>query len=297
MPPITRETLEAAAWFPNHAYPFVSHFMEHGGNRLHYLDEGSGPVVVLVHGTPSWSFEFRHLVRALRTTHRCLVLDHLGFGLSDRPADADYGVAAHAARFAAWMAHLQLPPCTLLVHDFGGPIALPYALQQPARISRLVLGNTWFWPFEQVDAGFAKQKPMLDNALMRWMYLRLNFSARVMMKSAWGTHAPLQPSTHACYHRMFPSRDSRLATWACAQAMVHADGYFAQQAQPAGLQGIPTLIAWGQADSFVPAQHLAHWRQMLPQAEVFECPKAGHFVFDEAADLVVPRLRSFLQQG
>ena len=113
--------------------------------RMHYVDEGAGEPLVFVHGTPSWSFEWRHLIAAFRATHRCLAPDHLGFGLSDRPIDFPYTPEAHARNFAEFVDRLRLPPFTLVVHDFGGPIGLPVCLSHPEQVTRIVLLNTWMW--------------------------------------------------------------------------------------------------------------------------------------------------------
>src|SRR5829696_2438417 len=96
-------TAQAPAWVDREAYPFSSRWLSLPEGRIHYVDEGEGPTLLFVHGTPTWSFEYRHLIRALRQTHRCVALDHLGFGLSDRPGDADYGPEAHAGRLRAFV--------------------------------------------------------------------------------------------------------------------------------------------------------------------------------------------------
>ena len=103
---------------------------------MHYVDEGDGEPILFVHGTPTWSFEYRHLIAALRGRHRCVALDHLGFGLSERPAGASYTPEAHAARLLAVRRPAGARRFTLVVHDFGGPIALPLALERERPVSR-----------------------------------------------------------------------------------------------------------------------------------------------------------------
>ena len=121
------------------AYPFASHWATVPAGRLHYLDEGSGPPLVLVHGTPSWSFEWRQLIRGLSRDYRCLAPDHLGFGLSDRPREFAYTPEAHAENFQRFVNQVAPGPFTLVVHDFGGPIALPFCLRQPQQVTRLIV--------------------------------------------------------------------------------------------------------------------------------------------------------------
>lgn len=117
--------------------------MDLAAGRMHYVDEGTGEPLLFVHGTPTWSFEWRHLILALAPTHRCIAVDHLGFGLSERPRSFPYTPAAHAQNLDEFVTRLDPEPFTLVVHDFGGPIGLPLCLRHPRRVKRLVLLNTW----------------------------------------------------------------------------------------------------------------------------------------------------------
>jgi len=126
-------------------YPFSSHFHERDGLRLHYLDEGSGPPVVMVHGNPTWSYYYRHLVLGLRDTHRCLVPDHIGCGLSDKPdlSKYDYSLSRRIDDFSAWMESLKLSEkVSLVVHDWGGMIGTAWAVRNPDRVAKMVILNT-----------------------------------------------------------------------------------------------------------------------------------------------------------
>jgi haloalkane dehalogenase len=279
---MSREALDRSSWFLRDEYPFASHHLALARGAMHYLDEGRGPPVLLVHGTPSWSFEFRGVIGALRDRHRCLAPDHLGFGLSDRPEDL--GLAAHADDLARFVEHLDLGGLHLVVHDFGGPIALPLLETHPARIARVTILNSWFWPFEDADPAFAKQKKWIDTWMMRLLYLRANVSARTMVKLAWGTRAPLDASHHAQYRKMFPTTESRRSTWALAQAVVRSNAYYAAHAGVLDrLRELPVQLVWGSADRFINERHLARWRELLPAARAIELAGVGHFVSDEAA--------------
>src|SRR5262249_47883068 len=116
------------AWLDRHAYPFEHRWFTLGsGARVHYVDEGTGPTLLFVHGTPTWSFEWREQIKALAPSFRCVALDLVGMGLSDRPADFAYTPEAHAAALSEFVNGLDLQDFTLIVHDFGGPIGLPLA--------------------------------------------------------------------------------------------------------------------------------------------------------------------------
>lgn len=129
-------------WVDRAEYPFEPEAIILGPGTMRYLDEGDGESVVMVHGTPTWSFLYRHLVKGLRDRYRCVVPDHLGFGLSDKPARWSYAPADQARNLTTLIETLGLKDITLVVHDFGGPIGLSYALEHPENVRRLVLFNT-----------------------------------------------------------------------------------------------------------------------------------------------------------
>jgi len=211
------------AWVDRDAYPFRSRWLELAEGKIHYVDEGDGEPVLFVHGTPTWSFEYRHLIAALRGGHRCIAVDHLGFGLSDRPAAADYTPEAHAARLRAFVDKLGLRRFTLVVHDFGGPIALPLALDDPDRVERLVVLNSWMWSFAD-DPEMTKRARMVSGALGRFLYRRLNASLRLIVPSAYGDRRKLTKAIHRQYLAAFPDADSReRVLWALARALSSAD--------------------------------------------------------------------------
>ncbi len=115
------------------------------GLRYHYIDEGQGPPVVMVHGNPSWSIYYRNLVEALRSTHRCIVPDHIGCGFSDKPDDSNYAytLSQRIEDLESLLESLNLTePITLVVHDWGGAIGMGYATRHPEKIARLVILNT-----------------------------------------------------------------------------------------------------------------------------------------------------------
>lgn len=258
------------------------------------MDEGHGPVLLFVHGTPDWSFGFRNLISAFSSTHRCVALDHLGFGLSDKPADADLTVAAHSRRLQAFIDHLGLQHLTLIVTDFGGGIGLQHALERPANVKRLVLYNTWLWDL-MPDKRFSGPTAIMKSWLGRFLYLRMGFSVNVMMPNAYGDKKKLDKATHAHYQRALPDPAARAATFACVQEIKNAGPFWqAQWAQVDRLRTIPTLLCWGLKDRFFPPDLLERWKQALPHADVRTYAEAGHFVHEEAAARLIGDIQAFL---
>jgi haloalkane dehalogenase len=292
-------TLTATAanpdWVDRQAYPFTTRSLKLPEGTVSYVDEGQGEVVLLVHGTPTWSFEYRHLIRALRSTHRVIALDHLGFGLSERPRDFPYTPEAHARVLSQFVETLGLERFTLVAHDFGGPIALPLALDHPERVRGLVLFNTWMWSFAD-DPDMRRKARIAGGALGRFLYRRFNFSLRVLAPSAYGDRAKLTREIHRQYLAPFPDADGRgRVLWALARSLLgSSDFYDSLWQRRERLAALPALIVWGLRDSAFRPPLLARWQAALPQAKVVALPEAGHWPHEEAPDEVARQVKEFL---
>lgn len=295
VPRVPAPPVREAAWFDREGYPFESRYLELPEGRLHYIDEGSGPAVVFVHGTPSSSYDFRALVTKLRSRYRCIALDHLGFGLSDRPLYFDDALALHTRNLARLLGALGVDRYALVAHDFGGPIALPLAVDQPERLRALCLVNTWAWSMDE-DPEFSKIRRVAGSFFMRFLYRYGNFSARVMAPSSWGKRSPLTKQRRRHFTGLFPNRASREGTWALARSLVTDDARFDMLgAQLRALSEVPSVVVWGKADRFVGAPHLARWKRELPHARFVELDGVGHFPQDEAPDDVLAALEPLLE--
>ncbi len=287
MPPAVPDWLDRAAW------PFVARGVETGDGVQHYVDEGQGPAVMLVHGTPTWAFEWRHVIAGLRGGHRVVAPDHLGFGLSDRPAAARYRPEDHARRFRRFM-DLVCPdgPVTLVVHDFGGPIALDWALDHPHRLAHLVITNSWMWPFDD-DPSMRRKAAMAGGALGRWLYRRLNASLRLIMPSAYGDRRKLTPAIHAQYLAVFPDADAReRVLFSLAQALLGSSAFYADLWRRRDrLAGVDVQLLWGTRDSAFPRAMLERWIDAVPHAVVTRFDDAGHWPHEESPAEYVEAVR------
>lgn len=278
-------------------YPFASHYLPLEAGRLHYLDEGQGEPVVFVHGTPEWSFLFREPIRALAPTHRCIAPDHLGFGLSDKPPGWTYHPRDQAQHLERLLVdHLDLRDITLVVHDFGGPIGLGFALKYPERIRRLVVLNTWLGA-TNADAGARRIDAVLRSWLGRLLYLRLNFSPRVLLKQALAEPKKLPKAIHAEYLKPFPHPADRWGLLRTGQWLVGASDWYAAQAAVLAerLGHMPTLLLWGVRDAFVGETWLRRWQEALPTARTVRLD-CGHFGPEEMPTETVAALRRFLAE-
>jgi len=291
--------VSAPAWLDRAQWPYAGRSCQVSGGTLHYIDEGGGAPVVLVHGTPTWGFEWRHAVAALRGSHRVVVPDHLGFGLSSRPADADYRPEAHAARFAEFMASV-LPEgrVSLVVHDFGGPIALAWALAHPDRLASLTLVNTWMWSFAD-DKTMWRRAGLVDNALGRLLYRHANASLRLVMPSAYADRRRLTPAIHGHYLAAFRDADSReRVLFALARALRGSSAFYADLwARRAALSAVPLAVIWGMRDSAFEPSNLDRWIAAFPKAAVTRLTDAGHWPHEETPAAFVAALEAHLARA
>ncbi len=273
------------AWLDRDEYPFESRFFEGAEGRLHYIDEGKGDPILFVHGTPSWSFEWRHQIRALRGEHRCVALDHLGFGLSDKPRVGEYRPVDHARRLLELVEHLGLQRITLVVHDFGGPIGLWLALEQPWRIRSIVVLNSWMWGMAD-DARVRRLSRFIASGLGRFMYLWLNASPRWLLPASFADRRKLTESARAHYLAPFMLRQQRTAPWVLGCELLGSAAFFdSLWTRRSALPAEPSFI-WGMADPAVGTDVLRRWRDHWPRSSAVEVPGAGHFPQEEEPALV-----------
>lgn len=287
-------------WLDRAQLPFQSHWPKTSQGVIHYLDEGprQGEVVLLVHGTPSWCFEYRHVIEALSRTRRVIAFDHLGFGLSERPRAFAYTPEAHADVLREVVQRLELTRFSLVVHDYGGPIALPFASEHPERIASLVVMNSWMWPLTE-DAQLAKAARLAGSWLGRWLYRWLNASLRLLMPGAYADRRKLTREIHAQYLAPFRERDAReQVLWTLAKALSASAPTFARLWQNRKrLAALPALVIWGLKDAALPPRLLERLRQALPGAEVHALPNVGHWPQEEAPQEVTRLLDGFLPRS
>jgi len=291
--PPAQET-EVPLWLDRELYPFDHHWLSTGAGRFHYLDEGDGDPILMVHGTPSWSFEYRHLVRALSPDHRCVAPDLLGFGLSERPRAFVYSPEAHAQALGEFVDALGWRRLTRVAHDFGGPISLPLALQ--GRVSRLIVLNSWMWAFD--DLAFLRQARLAGGRVGRWLYRYANLSLRVLMPSAYKNRGSLTRRIHGQYLAPFRDRADRvLVLHALARALIASRTHYASLwSRRASLARLPTLLVWGVQDPAFGESALARWQEALPNAGVVRI-EAGHWPHEESPAAVSEAIRAFLSSS
>jgi haloalkane dehalogenase len=269
---------------------------------MHYVDEGErgAPPVVMVHGNPTWSYYYRHLIVGLRGDHRVIVPDHVGMGLSEMPEESRYTftLSRRVADLEALMASLKLTqPITLVVHDWGGMIGMAYAVRHPERIARIVVLNT---------GGFSLPK----TKKMPWQLTvaRLPVIGAVLVRglNAFSSGAvrdcvmrPMSKETARGYLAPYDSWHHRLAVHRFIQDIPLREGdlAFALVAETerglGKLSHVPMLICWGMHDFVFDVHFLNRWIELFPAAEVHRFAEAGHYVLEDAGEQILPLVQRF----
>jgi haloalkane dehalogenase len=265
--------------------------------EMHYVDEGSGPPILFVHGTPTNSYEYRHLIAALSKRFRCIAPDHLGFGASSRPRSFAYTPEAHARVLKEFVERLDLKDLTLVVHDFGGPIGLPLVVESgELGVGSVIILNSWAWPLDD-DPKMARGARFIGGAIGRFLYRYANASLRLIMPSAYGDKKKLTKEIHRRYLDVFRDRDARvLVLHALAKSLLGSRAHYQSLLDRLErLRAVRVLIVWGMKDTAFQPYQLERWRKLLPEAQVETIEGAGHWPHEEEPARVVAAIERFLK--
>lgn len=284
----------ANLWPDTSEYPFQSHYFFVNGVNLHYIDEGKGETILFIHGTPSWSFDFRNVIKRLRTRYRCIAIDHVGFGLSGKPAGYDYSTQAHSKTLERFVLENQLHDITLVVHDFGGPIGLNFAIHHPGKIKRLVILNSWLWSSE-AEPGFIRMSRILKSPLLPLLYRYFNFSPRYLLPRSFG-YRKLPKRLLQQYTRPFASHRQRNGVIAFAGSLLHDQDWFETLwHKREAISAKPTLFIWGMKDPLVTPHYLDRFEKGFTHSTTLRLETAGHFPQEEQPGEVAERIVDFME--
>lgn len=272
-----------------HLYPFRSRYFELDGHRMHYVDEGSGPPVVMLHGNPTWSFYYRELIKALRDEYRVVVPDHIGCGLSDKPQGYPYTLGAHIQNVTRLINHLDLREVTLVVHDWGGAIGFGWATRHPERVRRFVVFNT---------AAFLGGRMPFRIRICRWPILGdvlvrgLNGFTRAAVHMACCRRERMTLDVQRGYLLPYGTYADRVGIQGFVRDIPTSPGhpsYAVLREIEAGLgqfRGHPMLICWGMRDFCFTEKFLDEWIARFPKAEVHRFHDAGHYVVEDGSERI-----------
>ncbi len=283
--------------------PFRSQWLHTAGGRIHYLDEGprDAPALVMLHGNPTWSFYYRHLISAFNGRYRIIVPDHMGCGLSDKPQNYSYTLETHIRNLESLIAELGLENITLLMHDWGGAIGMGYATRHAENVARTVVFNTaaFFVPQCPLRIRICRI-PLLGALLVRG----LNGFSRAAFWFATSRPERFTKDVRAGYLAPYADWNSRIAVHAFVRDIpLEADHPTRRlldeiDGRLSALSDKPMLILWGADDfCFTENEFLPRWRQRFPRADVQVLNGAGHYVVEDAHERIVPLLEKFLGEA
>lgn len=277
--------VEVPPWVDREQYPFTPRGFDTPEGRLAYLDEGSGAPLVMVHGNPVWSFVYRAQVRALAPGFRAVVPDLLGFGLSDTPP-SPLSPAQHAQHLESLLDALELDGITFVVQDWGGPIGLDVASRNPQRVARLVILNTWAWSVRR-DWYYQAFSRFMGGPLGRFLIARRNTFVESVMPAAYSQRSRLTPGIHDHYRNALATRERRACCARLPREIISSSGWLDGIEHRLGsLADKPVDIVWGLGDVAFRRKELERWRRIFPRAHVQELVDAGHWVQEEAPEVL-----------
>jgi haloalkane dehalogenase len=279
------EHVTRPAWVPQELYPFESHYAHIDGAAVHYVDEGSGPPMLLLHGNPTWSFLYRDVIKGLRDRYRCIALDYPGFGLSRAAPGYGYTPAEHAAVVEQLVSHLDLTDVTLMVQDWGGPIGFAVATRNPERFSAFVIGNTWAWP--KADLGTRIFSGLLGGPIGGYLILQRNaFVEKILPANVKRRELPRDVMD--AYRGPFPTPQARRPMHVFPREILASRPFLSQiERDLPKLSDRPALLVWPTKDVAFKERERKRWEQAFPDHRTVILEGAGHFIQEDAADEIV----------
>ena len=278
-------------------YPFQSHFLNQSGLPYHYIDEGEGEPLLMVHGNPTWSFAWRNLIKALAPDYRVLAVDHVGCGFSSKPQNYTYELDRHIENLCRFVESLNLLNITLIAHDWGGAIGMGAAARLPERFSRFVLMNTAAFRSQRIPLRIAVcQWPMFGPLVVRGF----NLFARAALRMAVVKHKRMTAAVKSGYLAPYDNWGNRIAILRFVRDIPlspHHRSYQTLLSVERSLEQFrdsPVLLVWGERDWCFTVEFLKEFQRRFPNAETYNISDAGHYVFEDAHESIVPRLKEFL---
>ncbi|WFE65262.1 alpha/beta fold hydrolase [Micromonospora sp. WMMD714] len=279
-------------WIDRKLYPFRHGTRDVAGHRLHYVDEGDGPTLLLLHGNPTWSFVWRNVIARLAGEFRFVAPDLPGFGLSEAPAGFDGRPVSLAAVIEQFVVDLDLTDVVLVAQDWGGPIGLRVAERRPDRFTGLVLGNTWAWPVTG-DRHFARFSALMGGPVGRWWIRHANLCVNLMIPAGHRRRS-LTRDEMRHYRAALATPERRQASAVLPREIVHSAPFLADvESDLPLLRDKPALLLWADRDIAFRRTELDRWRRELPDATVVELAGAGHYLQSDAPAEFADALRTW----
>jgi len=282
-------------WVDRSLFPFESRYLELGGARVHYVDEGTGPTVLFLHGNPTWSFVYREIIAALRDRCRCVALDYPGFGLSTAGAGYGYTPVEHADVVGKFIDTLDLRDFTPVMQDWGGPIGIAATLDRQDRLKAMIIGNTWAWP--RTDNATQRFSAALgDGKSGEFLVDRANVFVNVFVRRAMRRRSP-SGREMAMWRGPFPDQESRLPVRVFPRELTGSAEFLASVETRLGeISDRPTLLFWADQDPAFRGTERRRWESILSNRLTYELRHVGHYWQDDAGPEAALMIRYWWDQ-
>jgi haloalkane dehalogenase len=279
---------------PTALFPVEHRFLDLDGARIHYVDEGSGETLLLLHGNPSWCFLYRKIIAALQSDFRCVAMDYPGYGMSDAPPGYGFTPREHSLVLERFVDRLGLGNLTIMVQDWGGPIGLSFAGRRPELVRRLIIGNTFAWPLsgERRIRLFSWVMGGPIGGSLTWAF---NFVPKVFF--ARGLAQKTAPAVREMYLAPWRDRARRRAAVIAPRQLVKASPYLKEvEAHLGSLADRPTLIVWGMKDFAFREAERARFERIFTRHQTVLLDDASHFLQEDSGERIAGAFRAFRSQ-
>ncbi len=281
-------------WVDRQEYPFKSQWLSLKAGNMHYIDEGEGEILLFLHGNPVWSYSFRKLVKVLSKKYRCIAIDHLGFGLSDKPPGFSYLPEDHSKNLTEFIELKGLKNITLFVNDWGGPIGLNYAVNFSDNIAKLVIFNTFMWSVKG-DKHYEKFSALMGGRIGKFLNLKFNFFGKIVIPKAYGDKNRLDKKTKYQLTRHVPSPAERLGVWIFPKEIIGSSEWLNSiWEKRKQIENKQTLLIWGMKDIAFRQKELETFKLFLKNSQTLVLEDVGHYVQDEAGESIIEPINEFL---
>jgi haloalkane dehalogenase len=276
------------AWVPSDLYPFADRYADVAGCVVHYVDEGAGSPLLMLHGNPTWSFLYREIVKGLSDRYRCVAVDYPGFGLSTPRPGYGFTPAEHAEVVERLVLDLDLQDITLMVQDWGGPIGFAVATRHPDRFRAFVIGNTWAWP--KSDPPTQLFSRLLGGPVGRRLILNRNLFVEGPLGR--GTRRPLPDAVMRAYRGPFPTPGSRWPVAVLPREILAGRPFLGEvEERLPSVSDRRALLVWPTRDPAFRTRELRRWEALFPDHRTVRLEGAGHYIQEDAPDEIVAAIR------
>lgn len=281
--------------FPD--YLFTSEFLDIQGHRLHYVDEGDGPVIIMVHGNPTWSYYYRNLISMLSSEYRVIALDHIGCGLSDKPEEYPYCLSRHIGNLEFLLEYLNISRFSLVVHDWGGAIGMGCAVKRVQDVEKVIVMNTSAFRSRRIPLRIQVCRiPVIGEIIVR-LFNGFAWPAQFM-----AVVNRMLPEIASAYLAPYNSWRNRVAIYRFVEDIPMHAGHrsyktlleIEQRLPLLRSADIPMLILWGGQDFCFNDHFYEGWKRRFPEAESHYFKDGGHYILEDKFKETGPIIHKFL---